>query len=104
MPDEPKPVVQTDPTKTGSSTSEFKLAAVAMTAGAVLDGVSVLLAGLHETFPNASWLSVAMSVVGTLLMLATALGYQRSRALVKTAMLESGTAVALAKENKPGPS
>lgn len=83
-----------NPTTPGSETSEFNITKYAMTAGAVIDGVAVALEALKTVFPHAGWLSVALAVCGTLLMLASALGYQKGRTALKMASLAAEAAKA----------
>jgi hypothetical protein len=84
----------------GNETSEYALAKYVMIFGAVLDAVSVLLSKLHESFPQAQWLVVALAVVGALVTLAGFLGYNKGRVIVKTAATPS---VVVAAEAKPNP-
>jgi hypothetical protein len=73
----------------GSQTSEARFTAWAMVAGAVIDGVGILLEMLKESAVfSGSWLPVALVVCGTLTMLLAKLGYTRSRTLVKLAALQ----------------
>lgn len=70
--------------KSGTETSEYKMARALLVAAGVLEGVSVLLAKLHEAFPSAQWLSVAMSVVGAVLAVVTFREYNKGRVITKT--------------------
>lgn len=69
----------------GSSTSEFKFAAVVAIVGAILAGVSVSLGQLQQILPDQQWIAVAGVVVGGLMTLISSLGYAKSRTVVKVA-------------------
>lgn len=73
--------------KPGSATSEFKLSAFVAVVGTILQVAGVALEALRDSGVSAPWVSIALLVVGTLLQIATALGYQKSRTAVKTAAL-----------------
>lgn len=73
--------------KPGEETSEFMLTKVVMAFGAILDIGGVLLEALRGSELQATWLPAAMMVCGSLLILAKALGYTRSRTVQKVAMM-----------------
>lgn len=72
-----------DETKPGSATSEFKLSAAVILIGTVIDFVSIGLGTLRDQGVQGAWLTGALAVCGTLMVIASALGYSRSRTLVK---------------------
>jgi hypothetical protein len=83
----------------GSSTSEFKLTMLVLAIGAVLDGLSVTLEAVQSTHlvdPSVHWFNACLAVTGTLMMLVKALGYTRSRTLVKMAALAEPAAAGVA--------
>jgi hypothetical protein len=85
----------------GSKTSEFKLTAVMMLVGAVLDGIGIVLESLKDSgVIHGSWLPVTLVIVGTGLMLFKALGYTRSRTVIKLAEKQSSLTEVL-KVNTP---
>ena len=81
----------TDPNPTteavtpGKQTSEFKLTAVAMIAGAVLEAFAAILHTLQDQGVQAPWMAAVFAVIGVLLQVASLLGYQKTRAAVKVA-------------------
>lgn len=70
-------------TKPGTKTSEFKLASLVIVIGLGLDVTAVLLQTLTEIGVSAPWFTQVLAVLGTLSTLVAALGYTRSRTLVK---------------------
>jgi hypothetical protein len=87
--------------KPGSATSEFKLTAVVVLVGTVLDAIGISLEALRDNgIVTASWLSPVLVVVGSLLVLGKALGYTRSRTLLKLAE-QQGAAAQAVKEIGP---
>lgn len=83
---------ETSPTAPGASTSEFKLTLVAMVVGFVLEAAAGVLHALQDAGNTAPWIPAVLLVVGALLQIATALGYQKSRTLVKTTALAADAA------------
>ena len=71
----------------GNTTSEWKLTALVMMFGAALDAVGITLGALKDAgvLGGGAWLPVTLTVVGSLMMVAKAMGYTRSRTLVKMA-------------------
>lgn len=70
----------------GIKTSEFLVTAVLLILGSILDGAGIVLNALQESGTvQAGWLPVALVAAGTGLMLVKALGYTRSRTMVKLA-------------------
>lgn len=68
----------------GAQTSEFQLTKYVFFAGMFLDAVGILLEQLQIHFQAKSgFLPVVLVVVGSLMSLAKALGYTRSRTMVK---------------------
>jgi len=74
--------------KPGSETSEFTLAKMVLVAGVVVDVAAIALAALQDSGAHWGWLPGAMLVVGMLTKLFGALGYTRSRTMVKVAALQ----------------
>jgi hypothetical protein len=60
-----------------------------MAIGGACEVAAVALTKLHELYPDVMWISMTMSVVGGLVAVMSALGYSRSRALVKVAQIKS---------------
>jgi hypothetical protein len=82
-----------DPNKPGTQTTEFKLTAAVSIVGAIIAGLSVTLAQLHEAFPTAGWIATAITAVGGLAtVVATASKFIGSRTAVKTAQLQGQAA------------
>lgn len=82
-------MADTNPAASGTSTSEFKLATLAVIIGTALQGVSGVLISLQEAGFAAPWIPVVLAVVGVLLQIASVLGYTSSRAAVKTALIDA---------------
>ena len=72
------------PAPTGASTSEFKLTAVLVVIGGVLEAVATVLHSIQSAGSAAPWIPAVLVVVGALLQLFSSLGYVKSRTLVKT--------------------
>ena len=95
----------------GKNTSEFSLTKWVIIIGTVLDLAGIVLEALKEQV-HAGWFPTVLVVVGTLMALVKALGYTRSRTMLKLADLAPVIApevaaaiplfVALAKELKSG--
>jgi len=69
----------------GQQTSEFKLTVWVVILGTVLDAVAVAVGTLQQQGVESKWLAGAMLVAGTGMMLVKALGYTRSRTMLKLA-------------------
>lgn len=80
----------------GTQTSEFKLTVVAQVLGAILEAASVALHTLGDAGLGGSIVSVALVVVGVLLQIATLMGYQKARTMVKVAEQNTKSAEAYA--------
>lgn len=91
-----------DAQKPGTATSEFKMTAVVVILGTILDFIGITLETLQTqgVIPSGGWLSSVLVVVGSLLVLGKALGYTRSRTLLKLAE-QSGAATVAVKEVAP---
>lgn len=76
----------TDPAAPGKTTSEFKLTAVAIIVGGVLEAFAGVLHSLKEAGLGSDWFTVALVVCGALIQVAGVFGYQKSRTLVKAAV------------------
>lgn len=83
-----------DAQKPGTATSEFKLTAVVVILGTVLDFIGITLETLQGQgiLPSGGWLSSVLVVVGSLLVLGKALGYTRSRTMLKLAEQQEAAA------------
>jgi hypothetical protein len=80
----------------GRTTSEFQLSMIVTVAGFVLDAAGIVLHAIQESGAVTwHWLPGVLVVVGTLLSLLSALGYQRSRTMLKIAALQSDAARAI---------
>lgn len=78
--------------KPGSQTSEFNIAKLLVLLGVVIDCAAVGLSTLQESGLQFPWISFAMIVVGMLTKVLPALGYVRSRTMVKLAAQQSQAA------------
>ena len=70
----------------GKNTSEFSLTKWVIIIGTVLDLAGIVLEALKEQV-HAGWFPTVLVVVGTLMALVKALGYTRSRTMLKLADL-----------------
>lgn len=77
----------TNPAASGPATSEFKLTAVAVVIGAILEGVVGVLHSLQDAGMSAPWIPAVLAIIGVVLQVATLLGYQKSRTLVKASLI-----------------
>jgi len=78
--------------KPGEQTTEYKLTKVSLwisTAMIVLGQLSEMIPALQALHPGTPWLGTALTVCGTLLALGKLLGYDRSRAAVKTTAIQA---------------
>ena len=82
---------ETSPSAPGLATSEGKLTLIAVIVGTILEGVAGVLHTLQDAGQAAPWFPAVLAVVGVLLQLASLLGYQKSRTLVKAALVASET-------------
>lgn len=87
--------------KPGSETSEFRLSAVVVLVGTLIDLASIALTTLRDQGVQGAWLTGALAVCGTLMVIATALGYARSRTLVKLSSQAPAAAQAVREEVVP---
>jgi hypothetical protein len=88
-----------DPNKPGTQTTEFKITAAVSVVGAVIAGLSVTLAQLHDAFPTAGWIATAITAVGGLAtVFATVNKFIGSRTAVETAQLQTQAAERVATE------
>jgi hypothetical protein len=74
-----------DEVKPGSETSEFTITKYVYYAGLALDGIGITLEALKEQGVNFGWLPTVLVIIGSLMVLLKALGYTRSRTMVKLA-------------------
>lgn len=105
MPDAQQPQQPSDPNKPGTQTTEFKLTAAVSIVGAIIAGLSVTLAQLHDAFPTAGWIATAITAVAGLgTVFATVNRFIGSRTAVKTAQLQTQAAerVATAEQLRSG--
>lgn len=96
---------ETNPTAKGASTSEFKFALVVAAVSGLIGTFESVALILKDAYPTAWWVPLLVGLSG---MLGAAAAYLKSRSTVKVAMLESGTALALAQPRpvevaKPNP-
>lgn len=75
--------------KTGSETSEYKLAKGVDVAGSVVLGVGAVLTALAEAGFGSGWIGVAIAATGAVMKVVNALGYGKQRAEVKAIAIES---------------
>lgn len=85
-------MADTNPTASGPSTSEGKLTLVAIILGTVLEGLAGVLHAVQDAGHAAPWFPAVLAVVGVLLQLATVLGYQKARTVLKASMVNSESA------------
>jgi hypothetical protein len=81
-----------DATAAGTSTSEFKLAAVAMVLGTILEGAGAVLHALQDAGVQAPWIPAVLAALGVILQVASLFGYTKSRTILKAADIASGVA------------
>jgi hypothetical protein len=86
---EPAKPVETNPSAAGHTTSEFKLTALAMIVGSILEAVAGVMHSLQDAGMGASWFAMAFAIIGALIQIAGLAGYQKGRTLLKAAMLAS---------------
>lgn len=82
----------------GRATSEFWLAKVLVLVAAALDVVSIVMETLHAAgvLPDKPWVVTALAVAATVMAGFKALGYTRSRTLLKLAELQPKAASGVA--------
>lgn len=84
-----------DPSTPGSQTSEFKLTGLLVIFACLVDLASLVLGGLQQGGATFPWLAGAISVVATIAGLVKALGYTRSRTMLKLADMQAPVAQAV---------
>lgn len=82
---------ETTPAAPGMSTSEGKLTLVAVVVGTILEALASVLHYAQDAGHAAPWFPAVLAVVGVLLQLATLMGYQKSRTLLKASIIASET-------------
>ena len=93
----PPDVEQTNPSDVGSSTTEFKLAAIAGVVGAVLAGLVAAFAALQQSMPDVGWIASAVVILGSLTSaVLPLLRYVSGRSQVKVAALNAQAAQVIA--------
>lgn len=81
----------------GHKTSEFKLTRLVVIVGACLEALGIILETMQGAWMlHPSWLPSVLVVVGALMIVVKALGYERGRVLQKLAAISNG-------EPKPPP-
>jgi hypothetical protein len=80
---------QTSPADAGTTTSEFKLTAIAMVVGVCLEAAAGVLHAIQDAGVAAPWIPAVLAIVGALIQVASLFGYQKSRTLVKVAVAAS---------------
>lgn len=88
-------MADTNPTATGPSTSEGKLTLVAVILGTILEGLGAVLHQVQDAGHGAVWFPAVLAIIGVLLQLATVLGYQKSRTVLKATMVAADAAPAV---------
>jgi hypothetical protein len=88
---------ETNPTKPGVQSTEFKLSLANIITGflAVVAGVATTLKDIHELFPGAQGIGVALAGCGFIAMVAERLGYGKERTAIKVAMIQAGAMTAI---------
>lgn len=91
--------------ESGKESSEYRVTAVVIVIGTVLDAIGIILGTLSDAgFITAAWLSIVLVIIGSLLIVAKALGYTRSRTLLKLAEIQPrGAQVTVFKKEKDKP-
>lgn len=83
---------ETNATAPGMSTSEGKLTLVAVVVGTILEALSGVLHYAQDAGHAAPWFPAVLAVVGVLLQLATVMGYQKARTVLKSTVVTSESA------------
>lgn len=101
MPEEaaaPSDAAQSSIVTSGAQTSEFWLTKAIAIGAAVIDGVAVVLDSLHEAgvLPDKPWAATALAAVATIMAVVKAMGYTRSRTLLKLAEAAPAAAAGVA--------
>jgi hypothetical protein len=105
------PAQQTDPLAKGSDTSEGQNNKIIMWAGIGITVLGTLATQLQFTSPESKWTAAIVAVASMLGMVWKALGYDKTRATVKTEKLRTdavvtaatATAAHQAQQNPPTP-
>lgn len=71
----------------GHQTSEWNLTLIAQVVGAALEGLATAIQTMQAGGVNATWFAIALALIGVVLQVATAFGYVKGRAQVKSAQL-----------------
>lgn len=82
---------ETTPAAPGMSTSEGKLTLMAVIIGTILEGLAGVLHSVQDAGHAAPWFPAVLAVIGVLLQLASLLGYQKSRTLLKASVIAAET-------------
>lgn len=82
-------MADTNPTAAGPSTSEFKLTALAIVIGSILEAVAGVMHSIQDAGMGASWFAMVFAILGALIQIAGLAGYQKGRVLLKAAALAS---------------
>lgn len=81
----------TNPSAPGTSTSEFKLTLIAFVLGTLLEGAAGVMHTVQDAGHGASWFPMVFAVLGALTQILGLFGYQKGRAVVKSALIQSST-------------
>ncbi len=79
----------TNPAAPGMSTTEGKFTLAAQVVGFLLATFGALLTKYAVANPQSLWAGIAVTAMGTLMMIVTHWGYVKGRAIVKNAMLQN---------------
>ncbi len=90
-------MADTNPAAPGTSTSEFKLTIVAFILGSLLETAAGVMHSIQDAGQGASWFPMVLSVLGAMTTICGLFGYQKGRAVVKSALIASDAPV------KPSP-
>lgn len=82
-------MAETTPTASGMTTSEGKLTLFAMVLGTLLEALAGVLHTLQDAGHAAPWFPAVLAIVGVLLQLASVLGYQKARTVLKATLVAS---------------
>lgn len=82
-------MAETNPSAPGLSTSEGKLTLIAVIVGTLLDAAAGLMQTLQDSGHAAPWFPTVLATLGVLLQLASLLGYQKARTLLKASIVAS---------------
>lgn len=94
VPPAPESPASKDPMTSGKHTTEWTLTLIAQVLGGVLEMAATAIQTLQAGGVNATWFAGVLAIIGVVLQVATAFGYVRGRAIVKSAALAAGALAA----------